>query len=171
MSRASEQDVLPEDDHEFFREPESTEVLGKQVDIPNDPEAFEIHCVPNMDADRIFHARFTVPEFTSLCPITGQPDFATIIIDYVPYKVLIESKSLKLYMFSFRNHGAYHERVTNMIGQKLSEAANPRWLRVSAYFNPRGGIPIDVFYQFRQLPDCLSISDIPDHGIPVYRGR
>lgn len=146
-------------------------VLGRTVPIPDDPESFEIDLVPNVDSDIITNARFSVPEFTSLCPKTGQPDFATIIIDYMPNKFLIESKSLKLYMFSFRNHGAYHEQVTNMIGRKLFEAALPHWMQVSAYFFPRGGIPIDVFTKWGAIPEGYSLEGIPNHNIPVYNGR
>lgn len=148
-----------------------TQVLGKQVAIPTDPESFEIHVVPNPTPDRLYIARFSVPEFTSLCPITGQPDYATIVIDYVPNKSLIESKSLKLFMFSFRNHGAYHEAVTNMIAEKLFAAALPVWMQVSAYFNPRGGIPIDVFSRYGVLPEGFKLDTIPNHDIPLYRGR
>jgi 7-cyano-7-deazaguanine reductase len=87
------------------------------------------------------------PEFTSLCPVTGQPDFAHLVIDYAPGDWLIESKSLKLYLTSFRNHGSFHEDCTVKIGRKIVEIAQPRWLRIGGYWYPRGGIPIDVFWQ------------------------
>ena len=113
-------------------------------------------------------ARFVVPEFTSLCPVTGQPDFAHLVIDYAPGAWLIESKSLKLYMAAFRNHGAFHEDCTVMIGRKMAEVAEPRWLRIGGYWFPRGGIPIDVFWQSGPAPEGLWI---PDQGVAPYRGR
>ena len=147
------------------------QVLGKQVGIPDDPVAFGIHVVPNQDNDVVFFPRFTIPEFTSLCPVTGQPDFALIIVDYIPKDYLIESKSLKLYMSSFRNHKGFHENVTNMIAQKLFDAALPHWMQVTSYFNPRGGIPIDVFVRYGKLPAGLSFEDIPPHNVGLYKGR
>ena len=112
--------------------------------------------------------RFTCPEFTSLCPVTGQPDFAHIVIDYAPGDWLVESKSLKLYMTSFRNHGAFHEDCTVAIGLKLADLLKPKWLRIGGYWYPRGGIPIDVFWQTGVAPEGLWL---PDQGVPTYRGR
>jgi 7-cyano-7-deazaguanine reductase len=112
--------------------------------------------------------RFTCPEFTALCPLTGQPDFAHIVIDYVPQDSLIESKSLKLFLVSFRNHGAFHEDCTLTIASRLIEAMAPKWLRIGGYWFPRGGIPIDVFYQTGVPPEGLYL---PDAGVAPYRGR
>ena len=112
--------------------------------------------------------RFTAPEFTSLCPITGQPDFAHFVIDYVPGKWLVESKSLKLYMGSFRNHGAFHEDCTVRIGKDLAALLAPKWLRIGGYWYPRGGMPIDVFWQTGKLPAGVWA---PDQGVAPYRGR
>ena len=108
------------------------------------------------------------PEFTSLCPMTGQPDFAHLVIDYAPRAKLVESKSLKLFLGSFRNHGAFHEECTLMIGQRLANVLAPRWLRIGGYWYPRGGMPIDVFWQTGAPPRGLWL---PDQGVPPYRGR
>lgn len=143
-------------------------VLGRQVDaIPTDPEAFKIDTVQQSHA-KWFFSRFTVPEFTSLCPKTGQPDFATLYIDYMPRKLLIESKSLKLYMFAFRQHGAFHEDVVNTIAKKLWDAAEPQWMRVVGVFNPRGGIPIDVVVHAGTLPSAFAESQVPPMPLPLY---
>ena len=112
--------------------------------------------------------RFAVPEFTSICPVTGQPDFAHLVIDYVPGQWLLESKSLKLYVASFRNHGAFHEDCTVSIGKRLAAEIKPKWLRIGGYWYPRGGIPIDVFWQTGKLPKGMWI---PDQGVAPYRGR
>lgn len=124
--------------------------------------------VPNPQSDTRYAVRFTAPEFTSLCPMTGQPDFAHLVIDYVPRNWLVESKSLKLYLTSFRNHGAFHEDCTVSIGRRLVELLEPEWLRIGGYWYPRGGIPIDVFFQTSLAPADLWI---PDQGVPTYRGR
>jgi 7-cyano-7-deazaguanine reductase len=116
----------------------------------------------------LYAVRFTAPEFTCMCPVTGQPDFAHLIIDYVPRALLVESKSLKLYLNSFRNHGAFHEECTVSIGKKLDEALNPHWLRIGGYWYPRGGIPIDVFYAIGDLPQAVWI---PSQDVAPYRGR
>ena len=117
-----------------------------------------------------FHyvARFTAPEFTSICPMTGQPDFAHLVIDYVPGQWLVESKSLKLFLLSFRNHGAFHEDCTVTVARRLVDLLEPVWLRIGGYWYPRGGIPIDVFYQTGQPPVDIWI---PDQGVATYRGR
>ncbi|TFF20458.1 NADPH-dependent 7-cyano-7-deazaguanine reductase QueF [Jiella endophytica] len=112
--------------------------------------------------------RFTCAEFTSLCPVTGQPDFAHIVIDYAPDARLVESKSLKLFLTSFRNHGAFHEDCTVMIARRVVEATKPLWLRIGGYWYPRGGIPIDVFWQTGPAPDGVYL---PEQGVPPYRGR
>jgi len=142
--------------------------LGQPSHGWDSPEQAVLERVPNPQGDALYLARFTAPEFTSLCPVTGQPDFAHLVIDYAPGDWLIESKSLKLYLASFRNHGAFHEDCTVAIGRKIAEVAEPRWLRIGGYWYPRGGIPIDVFYQTGPAPEGLWL---PDQGVPPYRGR
>ena len=124
--------------------------------------------VPNPHPGQLYAVRFTAPEFTSLCPITGQPDFAHLVIDYVPGKWLVESKSLKLYLNSYRNHGAFHEDCTVAIGKRLFDLLKPKWLRIGGYWYPRGGMPIDVFWQTGKPPANLWL---PDQGVAPYRGR
>ena len=143
-------------------------LLGRPAAIPASPEEAELERVPNPHADTRYVARFTAPEFTSLCPVTGQPDFAHLVIDYVPGKWLVESKSLKFYLASFRDHGAFHEDCTVRIGKDLAALLKPRWLRIGGYWYPRGGMPIDVFWQTGQLPRGIWL---PDQGVPGYRGR
>ena len=142
--------------------------LGQQSRGFASSEEATLERVPNPQKDSLYLARFTAPEFTSLCPVTGQPDFATLMIDYAPGDWLIESKSLKLYLGSFRNHGAFHEDCTVDIGRRIVEVAQPRWLRIGGYWSPRGGIPIDVFWQTGKPPQDLWL---PDQGVPPYRGR
>ncbi|HWU19645.1 MAG TPA: preQ(1) synthase [Devosia sp.] len=142
--------------------------LGQSAGIPASPEAAILERVPNPQADTNYVSRFTAPEFTSLCPVTGQPDFAHLVIDYVPGDWLVESKSLKLYLTSFRNHGAFHEDCTVSIGRRLVALLDPRWLRIAGYWYPRGGIPIDVFWQTGAPPQAIWL---PDTGVPSYRGR
>ncbi|HEX5454321.1 MAG TPA: preQ(1) synthase [Stellaceae bacterium] len=143
-------------------------VLGHPAALPASPDVAALDTVPNPHPGRLYAARFTCPEFTCLCPITGQPDFAHFVIDYVPDERLVESKSLKLFLGAFRNHGAFHEDCTVLIARRLVAAAAPRWLRIAGSWNPRGGIPIDVFYQTGEKPAGLYL---PDPGIPPYRGR
>jgi 7-cyano-7-deazaguanine reductase len=142
--------------------------LGHAVKAPASPDEAVLERVPNTQAGTLFLARFTAPEFTSLCPVTGQPDFARIVIDYAPAAWLIESKSLKLYLGAFRNHGAFHEDCTLAIAKTIVAVAEPTWLRIGAYWYPRGGIPIDVFWQTGAPPDGLWL---PDQGVEAYRGR
>ena len=142
--------------------------LGRQTEAPASPETAQLERVPNPHLDTLYVARFTAPEFTSLCPVTGQPDFAHLVIDYAPGEWLVESKSLKLYLTSFRNHGAFHEDCTVAIGKRLAALLEPRWLRIGGYWYPRGGIPIDVFWQTGTVPEGLWL---PDQGVPPYRGR
>jgi 7-cyano-7-deazaguanine reductase len=142
--------------------------LGQSVASPTSPETAVLERVPNPQPDTLYTVRFTAPEFTSLCPVTGQPDFAHLVIDYAPKDWLVESKSLKLYLHSFRNHGAFHEDCTVAIAKKFVAAAQPIWLRIGGYWYPRGGIPIDVFYQTGPAPEGLWL---PDQGVPSYRGR
>ena len=142
--------------------------LGRPSRIPASPEAAQLDRVANPHPDTSYLARFTAPEFTVLCPVTGQPDFAHLVIDYVPAKWLLESKSLKLYLASFRNHGAFHEDCTIAVGKKVVALLRPKWLRIGGYWYPRGGMPIDVFYQTGAPPRDLWL---PDQGVAPYRGR
>jgi 7-cyano-7-deazaguanine reductase len=142
--------------------------LGKKVNAAASPDEAIIDRVPNPKRDRPYVARFTCPEFTSLCPVTGQPDFALLVIDYIPDQWLIESKSLKLYLTSFRNHGAFHEDCTVEIGERLEAEVQPQWLRICGYWNARGGIPIDVFWQ---TDEPLENVFMPPHDVPLYRSR
>ena len=142
--------------------------LGRQSALPASPEEAVLDYVPNPRAGALYLIRFAVPEFTSLCPVTGQPDFAHLVIDYAPAQTIVESKSLKLFLGSFRNHAGFHEDVTVGIGQRLIEEMAPQWLRIGGYWYPRGGIPIDVFWQSGPPPAGLWL---PDQGVPSYRGR
>lgn len=142
--------------------------LGHEGPVPASPDAARLERVGNPHGDTNYLARFTCPEFTSLCPVTGQPDFAHLVIDYAPGKWLLESKSLKLYLASFRNHGAFHEDCTVAVGKRIVGVIEPRWFRIGGYWYPRGGIPIDVFWQWGELPDGLWV---PDQGVAAYRGR
>ncbi len=145
-----------------------TTQLGKPSALPASPEEAVLDRVPNPHPDTLYLARFTAPEFTSICPVTGQPDFGILVIDYAPKSWLVESKSLKLYLNSFRNHGAFHEDVTVTIGKRLVALLTPRYLRIGGYFFPRGGMPIDVFWQAGRLPRSIWL---PDQGVAPYRGR
>ena len=147
---------------------EKLTLLGASGSLPTSPEEAILERVPNPQTNSSYLVRFTCPEFTSLCPVTGQPDFAHLVIDYVPQNWLVESKSLKLYLGAFRNHGAFHEDCTVGIGKRLEELLSPHWLRIGGYWYPRGGMPIDVFYQSGSPPTELWI---PDQGVPSYRGR
>jgi 7-cyano-7-deazaguanine reductase len=142
--------------------------LGALSAVPESPDAAVLERVANPQPGVRYMARFTCPEFTSLCPVTGQPDFAHLVIDYLPGEWLVESKSLKLYLASYRNHGAFHEDCTVAVALRLVAAIEPQWLRIGGYWYPRGGMPIDVFYQTGPAPDDLWI---PDQGVAPYRGR
>ena len=142
--------------------------LGKDTVAPENPESAVLETVANPQAGMNYVVRFTAPEFTSLCPMTGQPDFAHLVIDYVPDQKLVESKSLKLFLTSFRNHGAFHEDCTVSIARRLIDELRPKWLRIGGYWYPRGGIPIDVFFQHGDLPEGVWL---PDQGVAGYRGR
>jgi 7-cyano-7-deazaguanine reductase len=143
-------------------------LLGGATAIPESPDKAVLERVANPHPDTAYVARFAAPEFTSLCPVTGQPDFAHLVIDYVPADWLVESTSLKLYLASFRNHGAFHEDCTVAIGKRLAKLLEPAYLRIGGYWYPRGGIPIDVFWQSGAVP--LNVW-LPDQGVPPYRGR
>ena len=142
--------------------------LGALSAVPESPDAAVLERVANPQPGVRYMARFTCPEFTSLCPVTGQPDFAHLVIDYLPGEWLVESKSLKLYLASFRNHGAFHEDCTVAVALRLVAAIEPQWLRIGGYWYPRGGIPIDVFYQTGPAPQDVWL---PDQGVAPYRGR
>ena len=142
--------------------------LGRQVALPANPEEAQLETVPNPAPDRAYVIRFTCPEFTALCPLTGQPDFAHLVIDYIAASAIVESKSLKLYLGAFRNHGAFHEAATMAIAARLVATLAPVWLRIGAYWYPRGGIPIDVFYQTGAPPEGVWI---PPQEVAPYRGR
>jgi 7-cyano-7-deazaguanine reductase len=142
--------------------------LGRPTPLPQSPAQAVLERVRNPHPDTDYVARFTFPEFTVMCPVTGQPDFATLVIDYAPRGWLVESKSLKLYLNSFRNHGAFHEECTIAIGKKVVALLKPKWLRIGGYFHPRGGMPIDVFWQAGKMPAGVWA---PDQGVATYRGR
>ena len=147
---------------------ENLSQLGSDAKAPTSPEEASLEVVPNPRADVDYVVRFTCPEFTSLCPVTGQPDFAHLVLDYVPGATLVESKSLKLYFQAFRNHAAFHEDCTVGIAQRLIELLDPKWLRIGGYWYPRGGIPIDVFFQHGELPKGVWA---PEQKVDSYRGR
>jgi 7-cyano-7-deazaguanine reductase len=142
--------------------------LGRPARLPASPDKAVLETVPNPQPRALYLVRFTAPEFTTLCPMTGQPDFAHLVIDYAPRARLVESKSLKLYLGSFRNHADFHEACTLAIGRRLAKLLAPRWLRIGGYWYPRGGMPIDVFWQTGQPPKGLWL---PDPGVAGYRGR
>ena len=142
--------------------------LGRPVAIPASPDQAVLDAVLNPHLGTDYVVRFTAPEFTTLCPITGQPDFALFVIDYCPGRFLVESKSVKLYLASFRNHAAFHEDCTVAIGKRIAQAATPKYLRIAGYWYPRGGIPIDVFWQMGRVPKGVFL---PDLGVSPYRGR
>jgi 7-cyano-7-deazaguanine reductase len=142
--------------------------LGAKTAIPESPDRAVLERAANPQPGTLYLARFTAPEFTSLCPVTGQPDFGLLVIDYAPAEWIVESKSLKLYLHSFRNHGAFHEDCTLAIGKRIVETIAPNWLRIGGYWNPRGGIPIDVFWQTGAPPNDVWL---PDQGVAPYRGR
>jgi 7-cyano-7-deazaguanine reductase len=142
--------------------------LGNPAKLPASPEDAVLETIGNPAAGRRYLVRFTCPEFTTLCPLTGQPDFAHLVIDYVPDARIVESKSLKLYLGSFRNHGNFHEACTMAIAERLVRELEPAWLRIGGYWYPRGGIPIDVFWQTGAPPEGVWI---PPQEVTPYRGR
>ncbi len=146
----------------------ATRHLGRQSMAPASPQEAVLDYVANPRAGVRYMVRFAAPEFTSLCPVTGQPDFAHLVIDYAPRATIVELKSLKLFLGSFRNHAGFHEDVTLGIAQRLVAEMLPEWLRIGGYWYPRGGIPIDVFWQSGAPPEGLWV---PDQGVPGYRGR
>jgi 7-cyano-7-deazaguanine reductase len=148
--------------------PSQLTALGGVSRVPESPDQAVLERVANPHHDTHYAARFTAPEFTALCPVTGQPDFAHLVIDYVPDRWLVESKSLKLYLSSYRNHGAFHEDCTVAIGKRIAALLEPHYLRIGGYWYPRGGMPIDVFWQTGTLPKDVWL---PDQGVAPYRGR
>jgi 7-cyano-7-deazaguanine reductase len=142
--------------------------LGAKSALPSAPDVKTLERVDNPHPGENYLVRFTAPEFTCLCPVTGQPDFAHFVIDYLPAQWLVESKSLKLYLHSYRNHGGFHEGTTLDIAKHLIAAIKPKWIRIGGYWYPRGGMPIDVFFEKGKLPAGLWV---PDQGVEPYRGR
>jgi 7-cyano-7-deazaguanine reductase len=142
--------------------------LGRPSELPKSPDEATLETVANPYPESLYVVRFTCPEFTSLCPVTGQPDFAHLVVDYVPKARLLESKSFKLFLGAFRNHGAFHEDCTLTVAKRLEAAIEPVWLRIGGYWYPRGGMPIDVFYQSGAPPAGLWL---PAQDVPPYRGR
>lgn len=142
--------------------------LGREAPVPTSPVEAVLDAVTNPHPRTDYVVRLTAPEFTTLCPITGQPDFAHFVIDYCPRTQLLESKSFKLYLMSFRNHAAFHEDCTVAIGKRIVAGVKPKFLRIAGFWYPRGGIPIDVFWQTGTLPKGVWLSD---PGVSSYRGR
>ncbi len=142
--------------------------LGRAAPISENPDKAVLERAPNPHPGSLYLVRFTAPEFTAICPVTGQPDFGILVLDYAPKHWIVESKSLKLFLQSFRNHGAFHEDCTVTVAKRVIEAIAPTWLRIGGYWNPRGGMPIDVFWQTGAPPEGLWL---PEQGVPGYRGR
>ena len=132
-----------------MREKENFTKLGSQgTEYKTDYDPSVLETFSNKHPENDYFVKFNCPEFTSLCPITGQPDFANIIISYVPDEKLVESKSLKLYLFSFRNHGDFHEDCVNKIMKDLIELMEPKYIEVTGKFLPRGGLSIDPYCNY-----------------------
>ena len=142
--------------------------LGQTSALPATPEEAVLDYPPNPRGGARYLVRFAAPEFTSLCPVTGQPDFAHLVIDYVPDQTIVESKSLKLFLTSFRNASGFHEDCSLTIGKRIAAAIKPKFIRVAGFWYPRGGIPIDIFWQSGKLPSTVWL---PDPGVQNYRGR
>ncbi|WP_276633104.1 preQ(1) synthase [Phascolarctobacterium succinatutens] len=123
-------------------------LLGHQTAYKSDYAPEVLESFPNKHPQNDYWVKFNCPEFTSLCPMTGQPDFATIYISYVPDERLVESKSLKLYLFSFRNHGDFHEDCVNIIMKDLIKLMEPKYIEVWGKFLPRGGLSIDPYANY-----------------------
>ncbi len=146
---------------------ESLTQLGQQVTPPASPQEAQLETFVNPHADVDYVVRLTAPEFTTVCPMTGQPDFAALIVDYVPRECLVESKSFKLFLWSFRNHGVFHEEATVYIHKRLEEALQPKYLRVVGLWNVRGGITIDVAIESGACPVGCQLLPL---GKSDYRG-
>ena len=148
--------------------PKDLTQLGQTSKLPASPDEAVLERVDNPHPGTDYLIRFAAPEFTTLCPVTGQPDFAHLVIDYVPNQHIVESKSLKLFLGSFRNHAGFHEDCTLTVAKRIIEVIAPKWLRIGGYWYPRGGIPIDVFWQTGEAPNGVWV---PDQGVASYRGR
>jgi len=146
---------------------ENLDQLGGENVLPSSPSDAIIERVKN-PCEHDYMIRLVAPEFTSICPVTGQPDFAHIVLDYCPNEWIVESKAYKMFLGSFRNHGDFHEACTTGIARRIIDEISPKWLRIGGYWYPRGGIPIDVFYQYGEVPKGVWI---PDQGVAPYRGR
>ena len=151
------------------RKPPQTTVLGKHTEWPESPDKAVLDRVPNPHPDTHYVARFTAPEFTTLCPVTGQPDFAHLVIDYVPDRWLLESKSLKLYLASFRNHGAFHEDCTVAHRQAPRRRCSSRTSCASAATGIRAAACRSTCSGRRAR--CPKGVWLPDQGVAPYRGR
>ncbi len=152
-----------------FSSKKSFSKLGNKVEYQySNPDIRTLDKVSNPHPDVDYVISFACPEFTSICPVTGQPDFAHIVIDYIPAQHIVESKSIKLYLNSFRNHGAFHEDCTIKIAKDLQKLLAPKWLRIGGYWYPRGGIPIDIFYQTSLPPKNAWVKD---QNVLSYKGR
>ena len=132
------------------RESEGLKTLGKKTEYRMDYAPEVLETFENKHPDNDYWVQFNCPEFTTLCPITGQPDFAEIKIAYIPNKRMVESKSLKLYLFSFRNHGDFHEDCVNTIMKDLVKLMEPKYLEVTGFFTARGGISIYPYANYGQ---------------------
>jgi 7-cyano-7-deazaguanine reductase len=142
--------------------------LGRSVKLPASPEEAVLDAVPNPHTDSDYLVRFTAPEFTTLCPITGQPDFAHFVIDYAPAERSWRSKSLKLFLHSFRNASGFHEGHDREDRQAYTASDQAEIIRVAGLLVSRGGMPIDVFWQTGKLPSGVWL---PETGVQPYRGR
>ena len=138
----------------------NNKILGIKSKTPNSPIGFKFDLIKNVNKSYVYNVRFSVPEFTSICPVTSQPDFGMLVIDYVPKNWLVESKSLKTYIHSFRNYGIFHEEAVMKVGNDLFKSMKPFWFRIAGYFAPRGGIPIDVFWQSGKTPGNVYIPEL-----------
>lgn len=139
---------------------ELTIQLGWPKTVLYGPEASTLEIIENPNSDLVYLVRFRTSEFTILCPLTGQPDFAKFVIDYIPRSFLLESKSMKLFLTSFRNYGSFHENTTLYIAQRVVSTIRPLWLRIRGHWYPRGGLPIDIFWQTGEPPASLWLPDI-----------
>jgi len=140
----------------------------KSTDSLDSPEKFILDAIKHPPPNTNDCASFSPPERTSIRPRTSQPDFGNVIIDYVPSKFIMESKSFKLFLFTFRNYGGFHEDCTMKIAKKIEKYIKPKWIRVCTFWNPRGGIPIDIFYQSGKQPEGIHIEST---NINPYTGR
>ena len=143
-------------------------LLGNKMEYKKEYAPDVLESFVNKHPGRDYWVRFNCPEFTSLCPITGQPDFATIQIDYIPDVRMVESKSLKLYLFSFRNHGAFHEDCVNIIMNDLIALMDPKYIEVTGFFTPRGGISIYPYFNYGRpgtVYEQMAATRLMQHGM------